>query len=63
MIDSKTEALERMDSIAQELHKLDEQRNNLRIEYWGLQAVAYPMGECQHGSTHFCSHCCGGNNS
>lgn len=61
MIDEKAYAIAQMDVLAQQLHKIENDRRELQLSYWRWQAMAYPSGECQHGSTHFCEHC--GNNS
>lgn len=49
-----------MQRIVGDISRLEDHIKDLRIEYWGWQAMAYPVNECHHGPAHFCANC--GNN-
>jgi hypothetical protein len=56
----KAEVLQEMDRLAEQMTNARNMMRDMQLEYWHMQSLVYATGECQHGTTHFCSDC--GNN-
>lgn len=50
-----------MSRIVGDISRLEDQIEELRIEYFGWQSLARPLDECDHAASSFCCAC--GNNS